>query len=194
MQADRGLDRRQGGLGIGLTLVRRLAELHGGRVEAESAGLGFGSRFTVRLPLAEAGEPEAAAPGTGAAAPSAARRALVVDDNPDAADSTAMLVRSAGHEVRLAYDAITALDIAARFRPDVVLLDIGLPDMDGYRLARRLRALDGLERVYLVAVSGYGSPADRTSSREAGIDRHLVKPVDPAALEEVLGCPGGGGQ
>jgi two-component system CheB/CheR fusion protein len=114
-------------------------------------------------------------------------RVLVVDDNLDAADSTAMLVRALGHQVKLAYDAALALDIAASFEPDVVLLDIGLPDLDGYQLAPRLRALDGLAQVFLVAISGYGRPEDRAASRAAGIDRHLVKPVGTAALLEILG-------
>ena len=188
MQAERGLDRRQGGLGIGLTLVRRLVELHEGRVKAESAGPGRGSRFTVWLPVAAPAEAERPAPArhTGGVA-NGMHRVLVVDDNLDAADSTAMLVRALGHQVKLAYDAALALDIAARFKPDVVLLDIGLPDLDGYQLAPRLRALDGLAQVFLVAISGYGRQEDRAASRAAGIDRHLVKPVGTAALEEILG-------
>jgi len=188
MQAERGLDRRQGGLGIGLTLVRRLVELHEGRVKAESAGPGRGSRFTVWLPVAAPAEAERPAPArhTGGVA-NGMHRVLVVDDNLDAADSTAMLVRALGHQVKLAYDAALALDIAASFEPDVVLLDIGLPDLDGYQLAPRLRALDGLAQVFLVAISGYGRQEDRAASRAAGIDRHLVKPVGTAALLEILG-------
>jgi two-component system CheB/CheR fusion protein len=193
MQAEQSLDRRQGGLGIGLTLVRRLVELHGGRVEAESDGPGLGSRFTVRFPLAAGLENEEAAPDSDRSAGTSdgVRRVLVVDDNPDAANSTAMLVRACGHQVKLAYDATLALDIAARFKPDVVLLDIGLPDVDGYELARRLRALGGLGQAYLVAISGYGSREDRAASKSAGIDRHLVKPVGLDALENVLGRAGG---
>jgi two-component system CheB/CheR fusion protein len=189
-QGDRTLGREQGGLGIGLTLVRRLVEMHGGRIEAESAGIGRGSRFTVYFPLAETdGEAaEAASESVPAAvAPPALRRILVVDDNQDAADSMALLIGSHGREIEVAYDGSAALELAGRFKPNVVLLDIGLPGMDGYQVAKRLRALPGLEHALLVAVSGYGAETDRRASREAGIDYHLVKPVDFAALERILG-------
>jgi two-component system CheB/CheR fusion protein len=188
-QGDRSLGREQGGLGIGLTLVRRLVELHGGRIEAESAGIGRGSRFTVYFPLVETdgeafGNVSETVPV--AVAPPASCRILIVDDNQDAADSMAMLIGSPDREIEVAYDGASALELAGRFRPNAVLLDIGLPGMDGYQVAKRLRALPGLERALLVAVSGYGAETDRRASREAGIDYHLVKPVDFAALERIL--------
>jgi PAS domain S-box-containing protein len=187
VQAERHLDRSQGGVGIGLTLVKRLVELHGGRVEAHSAGPGQGSEFVVRLPAAsERGER-----GEGAAAGSEAprvprRRVLVVDDNPDAADSFALLLRLAGQDVRTAYDGPSALARAEEFRPELVFLDIGMPGMDGYELARRLRAHPDLEGVGLVALTGWGQEEDRRRSQEAGFDRHLVKPVEPKMLGELL--------
>ncbi|MFN5746029.1 MAG: CheR family methyltransferase [Methylococcaceae bacterium] len=192
MQADRTLDRRQGGLGIGLTLVRRLVNLHGGAIAAESAGIGFGSEFSVSFPLAVKSaqtEGSSPAPKAGAATTEttgSGLRVLVVDDNADIANSEAMLIESCGYEARLAYDALSALDIAANYKPELILLDIGLPDMDGYELARQLRGLSGLEAVCLAAVSGYGSEADRRASKAAGIDYHFVKPLDIDALKSLL--------
>jgi two-component system CheB/CheR fusion protein len=185
-QADRVEGRVSEGLGIGLTLVRRLVELHGGRVTAHSQGPGRGSEFVVRLPLpAEA--PRAGA-GRAARGPVKApgRRVLVVEDNPDAAESLALLLRAAGHEVRVAADGPAALEAAAAFRPQVVLLDIGLPKMDGYEVARRLRRGAGRDGLLLVALSGYGQEEDRRRSRAAGFDAHLVKPADLDALQELL--------
>ena len=190
-QEDRSLDRSQGGLGIGLTLVRRLVELHDGSVSASSAGVGRGSEFVVRLPAgtpATAGEGEDggdAAPG----APGAGRRpkrVLIVDDNLDGTRVLARILRVRGHEVRVAHDGPSALEEARADPPDVVLLDIGLPGMDGYEVAGRLRELEGPDRSLLVAVTGYGQEEDRRRSREAGFDHHLVKPVDPKSLEEFL--------
>jgi len=185
-QVDRSLEKRQGGLGIGLSLVKRLVELHGGTVEALSDGPGHGSEFRVRLPLvlALAATPEAASHAP-AAAPGR-RRVLVVDDNRDAALSLAMLLRLLGNETRAAHDGIEALDIAASFRPDVVILDIGMPRLNGYETCRRLRERPGGRSVVLVALTGWGADEDRERSRDAGFDAHLVKPVDPEALEELF--------
>jgi signal transduction histidine kinase len=177
----------QWGLGIGLALVRRLVELHGGSVQAFSEGPGTGSEFVVRLPLqAEpvAVPPESAAGGGRPAA--RPRRVLVVDDNQDAAQSLACLLELEGHEVRTAHDGTAALETARAFPPDVVLLDIGLPGLDGYQVARRLRELLGLEQALLVAVTGYGQEEDRRRAEEAGFDHHLAKPVDLEALHELL--------
>jgi PAS domain S-box-containing protein len=189
-QGDQSSHSAQGGLGIGLTLVRRLAELHGGSVEAHSDGSGKGSEFVVRLPLV--GEP-LAGQQRGAREDSAheavagpAHRILVVDDNADSAESLAMMLRLLGHEVHTAHDGPTAVLAAATIAPDVVLLDIGLPGMDGYEVARQLRALPQVRGAVLVAQTGWGQEEDRRKSREAGFDHHLVKPVDPAALREVL--------
>ncbi len=183
-QAERSLDRSEGGLGIGLTLVRRLVEMHAGRVEAFSPGPNQGSEFVVHLPLLE----EAAAPcgPINGAVPAPARgrqcRVLVVDDNVDAAESIAMLLRMAGHNVRAVYDGPEALNAAATFQPELILLDIGLPGMDGYEVARQLRSRTASRDTMLVAVTGYGQDEDFRRSREAGFDHHLVKPADPATL------------
>jgi PAS domain S-box-containing protein len=189
VQAERRLDRSQGGVGIGLTLVRKLVELHGGSVEAYSAGLGWGSEFVVRLP-ALAAEPQSrqteAGGGTAPASALARHRVLAVDDNVDAADSLAMLLRLAGHEVRVAYDGPTALLIAQTFQPQVIFLDIGMPCMDGYDVARRLREDPELKPAVLVAMTGWGQEEDRRRSLQAGFDHHLVKPVEMEELEQVL--------
>jgi CheY-like chemotaxis protein len=162
--------------------VKGVVELHGGRVAAASAGPGQGSRFTVTLPLASA----STSPGAAANAPGeahVARRVLVVDDNRDGADSLARLLAAHGHDVRTAYDGASAIVEAGRFHPHAVLLDLGMPGMDGLETARRLRAepINGAMR--LVAVTGWGQERDRTRTREAGFDGHLVKPVNPADLE-----------
>jgi signal transduction histidine kinase/ActR/RegA family two-component response regulator len=184
IQADQSLDRSQGGLGIGLTLVRRLVELHGGSVQAFSAGPNQGSEFVARLPvLAEA--PPAA---NGEAAPPFAAgtyRVLIVDDNADAAESLALLLQTMGQVVQTAHDGVTALDAVERFGPDVVLLDIGLPGMNGYEVARELRRR-GLSNVLLVALTGYGQQEDQARAREAGFDHHLVKPTDVTRLPELF--------
>jgi signal transduction histidine kinase len=186
-QVDRTLDRSQGGLGIGLTLVRRLVEMHGGRAEAHSEGAGKGSEFVVRLPALAGAVPAPRTDAEGAAEPAGPpRRILVVDDNLDSAHSLATLLRLFGNEVLEAHDGAAALEAAGAFRPDVAILDIGLPGMDGYELARRLRRLPGLEHVRLAALTGYGSEQDRRRSRAAGFDDHLVKPVELETLQAFL--------
>jgi CheY-like chemotaxis protein len=188
-QAVRSPDRSQGGLGLGLALVKSLLELQGGTVSAHSAGPGQGSRFTVRLPRVTApGLPSDHRPETSAMPGAARTRVLVVDDNRDAAETLQLLLQAEGHETSIAYRGHDALTIARQASPDIVFLDIGLPDMDGYELARRLRALPETARASLVAVTGYGQPDDRQRAREAGIDHHLVK---PARLADVLGLLAG---
>jgi two-component system CheB/CheR fusion protein len=192
-QGKRALDRSQGGLGLGLTLVKSLVEMHGGSVSATSDGPGKGSEFTVRLPALEA--PVLARQPNAAPAPSAARRRslqriLVVDDNPDAADTLAEALRLEGHEVRVALDGPGALAIAPGFRPHSALLDIGLPVMDGYELAGKLRNHPALAGIRLIAVSGYGQPTDRRRSLDAGFAEHLVKPVELEAILDALGGSG----
>jgi PAS domain S-box-containing protein len=182
-QGPRTIDRASGGLGIGLALVRRLAELHGGSVEAHSAGPGQGSRFVLRLPRVlerPAGEP-AEAPAAGR---SKALRVVIVDDNQDAADTLAMLLEVAGHQVHRCYNAASALALPASREADVFLLDIGLPDLDGLELGQRLRRQNS--HALLIAASGYGQPADIARSREAGFDHHLVKPITFEALAATL--------
>ena len=189
IQADRSLERKQGGLGLGLTLVRRLVEMHGGRVEAASAGPGLGSAFTIRLPClaAEVVEPAPAAePAEAARPPGPARRILVVDDHQDSTDSLALFLRLRGHEVRTAPDGPTALDEIERYRPEVVFLDLGLPGMSGYDVARRVRMRTDLGPLQLVALTGYGTDGDRQKTRDAGFDVHLAKPVDPRAVDALL--------
>jgi signal transduction histidine kinase/ActR/RegA family two-component response regulator len=181
-QGDRSLARSQGGLGIGLTLVRRLVQMHGGSVTATSPGVGQGSEFVVRLPaLAEAAE-EVGPGDEPLRAAGTPRRVLVVDDNVDAAESAALLLRCLGHVVEVAYEGPSALGAAREFRPEVVLLDIGLPGMSGYDVARALRERPEGQGVVLAALTGYGQEQDRRRSREAGFDVHLTKPVGPAAL------------
>ena len=183
-QAERSLDRAQGGLGIGLTLVQRIVRMHGGSVAASSEGAGRGTELVVRLPVRGSGAPGMPAlPPEQTASP---LRLLLVDDHPDAAESLGELLRLQGHEVTVAHDGPAALDSARRRPPDVVLLDLGLPGMDGYEVARRLRAEGTAERALIVALTGYGSDEDRRRSRESDIDHHLVKPVDLAELERLL--------
>ncbi|MFC5478081.1 ATP-binding protein [Massilia suwonensis] len=181
-QGKRSVDRVEGGLGIGLALVKNIVELHGGTVEARSAGLGQGSEFIVRLPvhaLAPGSEPEAAAGPLPAAS---GRRFMVVDDNADAAETLGMLLSVHGHEVSVFHDPVSALEAAPRLRPDIAVLDIGLPVLDGYELAARLRALPGFEHCRLIALTGYGQDGDRERSEAAGFERHLVKPITPEQI------------
>ena len=186
-QGQRSLDRSQGGLGVGLTLVQRLVRLHGGRVEARSAGAGQGSEFRVWLPWAAQASPGATAGAAAQVTPEGSgRRVLVVDDNADVAETTATMLELSGHRVLTAPDGAQALDCVEDFAPEIVLLDIGLPGIDGYEVARRMRQLPKARRAWLVAVTGYGQPADRQRGREAGFDEHQLKPVDPQALAEMI--------
>ncbi len=182
VQSDRTLDRSQGGLGIGLSVVRRLIEMHGGSVRADSEGPGLGSTFELRLPLvaSQTATPEEAS--AGAVTP---QRILIVDDNTDAADSLSLLLQIDGHTTRAVYRSIDALESVSTFDPQVVLLDIGLPGMDGYEVARRLRTRGSKARI--VALTGYGQSEDQTRARAAGFDEHLVKPVDLQLLRRQLG-------
>lgn len=183
VQADDSLVRAAGGLGIGLTLVRRIVELHGGAIEATSAGVGRGSRFTVRLPATTA-PVDTSAPREVSAG--GARRILVVEDNDDAREMLCHLVRLLGHQVHEATDGLTAVETALRLRPDLTLVDIGLPGVDGYEVARRIRAEPTGRGLRLVALTGYGRREDRERALAAGYDEHLVKPVDPSRLAEML--------
>jgi CheY-like chemotaxis protein/two-component sensor histidine kinase len=176
------------GLGVGLTLVKRLVELHGGTVGAYSAGPGSGSCFTVRLDLLPARDEQAAPAALTEVSPEGPPRAriLVADDNYDAAQSLALMLGMDGHEVRTASDGLEALRVAEEFRPQLVLLDIGMPKLDGYETARRLRERPWSRATHLFALTGWGQEEDRERARQAGFDRHLVKPVDPEALSELL--------
>ncbi len=184
VQGDRAPDRSQGGLGVGLAVVKRLMQMHGGSVQARSAGLEQGSTFELRLPLIEHVSESEETPIAGA--PTVPARILIVDDNQDAADSLAALLALEGHTIERAYSAPEALRRAVPFRAEVVLLDIGLPHMDGYELARRLRLLPELRATRLIAVTGYGQPPDRERARAAGFDGHLIKPVSTAGIARVL--------
>ena len=194
VQADRRLERSRGGLGIGLGLVRSLVEMQGGRVWAESDGLGRGSRFLIRLP--RAAEPSRVVEGEGGSdggartARTSSRRVLVVDDNVDAATTLArMLSRLYGQQVRVAHDGPAGLLAVDEFRPEIVLLDLGLPGMDGYEVARRIRSSPDRDDLLLVAVTGWGQDEDRRRSEQSGFDLHLVKPVEPDCLEVLLQRP-----
>ena len=192
VQGERGLDRAQGGLGIGLTLVQRLVGLHGGSVEASSGGAGCGSRFTIRLPAIP--PPPARVderrhvPHAGEG--STSRRILIVEDNQDSREMLHYVLTSAGHEVHEAADGPEGVDAALRLQPDVALVDVGLPHLDGYEVARRIRAQSGFASMILIALTGYGQAEDRERALEAGFDLHLVKPVNPVSLLDVLRVSG----
>jgi CheY-like chemotaxis protein len=184
VQAGRSESEIQEGLGIGLTLVRVIAERHGGTVAARSEGLGRGSEFVVTLPAAADGaQPETIARAADVR-PAGRKRILIVDDNRDASESLATLLRLSGHDVFVEVEAQAVAQRVESLRPDLALLDIGLPGMDGYEIARRLRA--GGFTTPLAALTGYGSPEDRERARQAGFDHHFVKPIDPLALERLL--------
>jgi CheY-like chemotaxis protein len=197
-QADRNLDRAEGGLGIGLSLVRDLVRLHAGEIEATSAGLGRGSIFTVTLPIAAAPARDPAAPLSlvteqppeppeppARAAEKPAQRVLIVDDNQDSADSLALLVSMDGHVTRTANEGAAAIDEALDWQPDVILLDLGLPGTDGFEVCKRLRS-SGMTRTRIIAVTGYSETEARLRTQAAGFDAHLVKPVDASMLEQHL--------
>jgi signal transduction histidine kinase len=193
VQQPQSLDRSTGGLGLGLAIVSSLVALHGGTVEARSAGPGHGSEFVIDLPLARGVEqksssvgPSAPPSSRGAAAPAAGKRILVVDDNQDAAETVAEVLGHLGYEVQVARDGPGALEVARTFKPNVCLLDIGLPVMDGYELARRLREFDLPDDLRIIAVTGYGQDADRRRSKEAGFNAHLVKPVNLDTLTNAV--------
>ena len=194
-QGDRTIARSEGGLGIGLTLVKNLVEMHGGKVAAESEGPGKGSRLSVRLPLAKERVADAGKPGTPAPASESRRsKILVVDDNLDTARSLAKLLKLLNNDVRTAHDGFSAIEEARADRPDVILLDIGLPGLDGYQVARRLRD-EGFGETVVIAVSGYGEEQAKVRSRESGFDHHLVKPVDLNLLVAIIGAkPGNQGR
>jgi PAS domain S-box-containing protein len=187
VQGERSLDRSEGGLGIGLTLVKRLVSLHGGTVSAHSDGPGRGSEFAISLPaLAQSAEPKKVESVASGAAAHRRSRVLVVDDNRDSADTLAALLEAWGHDVRTLYDGPSAIAAVAEFQPKVVLLDIGLPKMNGYEVAAQLRKSANGRSLILVAFTGYGQDEDRRRVREAGFDYHLVKPLEPAELEKIL--------
>jgi signal transduction histidine kinase/CheY-like chemotaxis protein len=186
-QVDRSLERAHGGLGIGLTIVKCLVEMHGGTVEARSEGHGKGSEFIVRQPIVTAPVEDKPAGGGEEPLPTISRRRiLVVDDNRDAASSLAMLLKILGHETQMAHEGQEALDLAATYQPEIVLLDIGMPQMSGYDVCRRLREQPTGSEMVIVAVTGWGQDSDRQRSVEAQFDGHMVKPVEPRALIEML--------
>lgn len=185
VQSSRSLDRSHGGLGIGLTIVSRLVKLHGGTVEARSEGLGHGTEFIVRLPLHH--PPAVAAPDAVPREPARSLRILVVDDNKDAAETMAMLQELRGHVTRVAHTGPDAVAITTAFLPEVILLDIGLPGMDGYEVARKIRTMPEMKSTFLVALTGYGTDEDRQQAKAAGFDEHLAKPADLELLREWFG-------
>ncbi|MBL8799911.1 MAG: response regulator [Planctomycetia bacterium] len=190
-QVDRTLERAQGGLGIGLSLARGLVEMHGGSIEAHSAGPGQGSEFVVRLPLLALGGGDAPPGDAGRSRPDAGadgrqRRILVVDDNRDSAISLSTMLELLSNEVHTAHDGLAAVEAAAAFQPEVIFLDIGLPKLNGYDAARRIRELPGGRSIFLIALTGWGQDEDRRRSAEAGFNLHLVKPMDPTAIENLL--------
>jgi CheY-like chemotaxis protein len=185
-QGTRRMQQARGGLGVGLALVRQLVDMHGGTVRAESAGHGKGSTFTFVLPRVPAPAARTVA-DSGPGIMQTMKRVLVVDDNADSAESLSLLLELMGHTVRTAHDGEEALEQAEAFRPELVLMDIGMPRMDGYEAARRLRQFPWAAGVVIVALTGWGQDEDKRRSEEAGFDRHLIKPVDPNALEALLG-------
>lgn len=185
-QLDRSLERLHAGLGIGLTLVKRLVEMHGGIIRAYSRGVDQGSEFIVRMPVIGEAVSEPQAPRAAKPRQPAQRSILVVDDNRDSATSLATLLRAIGDEAMTAYDGVEALEVAGASRPDVILLDIGMPKLNGYDVCRRIREQPWGQAALIIAVSGWGQDEDRRKSREAGFDHHLVKPLAFATLMELL--------
>jgi CheY-like chemotaxis protein len=196
MQVDRSLERSQGGLGIGLTLVRQLVQMHGGSVEVRSDGPGKGSEFIVRLPLvvvAKSAGPTKSDDKRNEKA-EVARRILVADDNRDSADSLAMMLEMLGHEVSSAHDGVEALETAKASKPELVFMDLGMPRMNGYDAARLIRSQPECKGTVLVALTGWGQEEDRRRSYEAGFDHHIVKPIDFSAVEKLLKELNGSGE
>ena len=185
-QSERSIDRSQGGLGIGLTIARSIIVLHGGRIEAKSQGLGHGSEFVIHLPMLEQQPSNTVPQEITSANDKTIRRILVVDDNRDAADGMAMLLDISGHITMTAYDGVEAIAAVEQFKPELVLLDIGLPHMDGYAVARHLRQQPGGHDFVLAALTGYGDDDDRRRSNEAGFDYHFVKPMEYSILNELI--------
>ncbi len=185
-QVDESLERSQGGLGIGLTLVRRLVELHGGEVSALSEGPDKGSEFVVRLPVSE-NQSATTEPRPSDVKPATSkRRILVVDDNKDSRDTLSLLLRAKGHDVGSARDGLEAVDMAGSFQPEIILMDMGMPRLNGYDATRRIRQLPAGKDTFIVALTGWGQAEDVERSKQAGCSAHLVKPVDFAALERLL--------
>ena len=184
-RADQSLTRSQGGLGVGLALVQSLVAMHGGKIEVHSA-LSQGSEFIVRLPVHSSARERPVAQGTVLRAPAHGRRVLVMEDNPDVARSIARLLAVAGHDVRVAHDGESGMSVAREFAPEAILVDIGLPVMDGLQVARRIRQEPGLSNVLLIALTGYGQDSDRQATRDAGFDHHLAKPVEFKTIESIL--------
>jgi CheY-like chemotaxis protein/two-component sensor histidine kinase len=185
--------RGEGGLGIGLALVKGLVDLHGGTIEVFSDGPGRGSEFVVTLPCRTSAASTSAAPATDEPlSATISRRILVADDNQDAANTLALLLRLAGHDVRTAHGGYAALTLASEFHPDFALLDIGMPDLNGYEVARQLRLTDGGKNVRLIALTGWGQDEDKRRAHDAGFDHHLTKPVDPRRLDALLSQPATG--
>jgi CheY-like chemotaxis protein len=181
------MERSQGGLGIGLTLVKKLIEMHDGTIQVSSGGLGKGSEFSVRLPLVTVAKPEPlAVPANLYSETKMRRRIMVVDDNLDSADSLSMMLELLGHEVSAAHDGVEAVETARSFRPDVAFLDVGMPRMNGYEAARLIRLQPECAGVILVALTGWGQEEDKRRSHEAGFDVHMVKPIDYNAVEKLI--------
>jgi CheY-like chemotaxis protein len=185
-QVDCSVERSHGGLGIGLTLVRRLVEMHSGSVDVHSDGPGKGSEFTVRLPIVVGLLQDPQQHDGQGMTPSGKRRVLVVDDNENAAKVLGMLLKALGNDVRTAYDGLAAIELAEEFLPDIVLLDIGMPKLNGYDTAQRIRQQPWGKKMVLAALTGWGQEDDKRRTRDAGFDHHFVKPVEPAMLQRLL--------
>lgn len=187
IQCQRTIEQGRGGLGVGLTIVRRTVEMHGGTIEARSDGPGHGSEFIIRLPLSEGPpEPKVRKEPSAKKAGNSKKNILIVDDNPDQVSSLAMLLEDMGHKVHTAENGPDALETITKFKADIALIDIGLPGMDGYEIARRIREQPQFDETVLVAQTGWGQDEDRRRSKEAGFSYHLVKPIAPEELERII--------